>query len=123
VEALGTLTVIGQGNLEQARDFDRTHGKGLPALVDSKRRSYRVLGLTRGVTSTLGPASMLKGIRSVSRGFMQGTTQGDSFQQGGVLVLKRGGRPRYIYRSQFAGDHPAVETIVQEMEAAVSPRA
>lgn len=122
VEDSGELVIIGQGSLEQAQDFDRTHGKGLRALVDTRRRSYEVLGFTHGVTSTLGPASLLKGIRAASQGFMQGATQGDAFQQGGVLVVAAGGTPRYIYRSQFAGDHPAVATVIQEVEEAVKPR-
>ncbi|HEV3231139.1 MAG TPA: peroxiredoxin-like family protein [Candidatus Dormibacteraeota bacterium] len=117
-EALGNLVIVGQGSLEQGRDYDRTHGKGLAALVDSRRETYRVLGFTRGVASTLGPRSALASIRAASRGFVQSTTQGDAFQQGGTLVLAAGGRPVYFYRSQFAGDHTDVGTVLAKLAEA-----
>src|SRR5437899_11218436 len=98
-EALGNLVIIGQGSLDQGRDYDQTHGKGLSALVDTERKSYGVLGFVRGFSSTFGPRSTLASLRAASRGFIQGPTQGDAFQQGGVLVLAAGGRPVYFHRS------------------------
>ncbi|MHB8507420.1 MAG: peroxiredoxin-like family protein [Candidatus Dormibacteria bacterium] len=120
VAEAGNVVIIGQGTLAQAVDFDRTHGRGLQALVDTERTTYRILGYARGVVETLGPRAIGAGVRAASRGFIQGATQGDPFQQGGVLVVRAGGSPRYFYRSAFAGDHPDIRILTAELEAAIA---
>jgi hypothetical protein len=114
-ETLGRLVIVGQGSLEQARDFDQTHGHGLEALVDSDRESYSLLGFTRGIASTLGPRSTLASLRAAARGFVQGPVQGDAFQQGGTLILAAGGKPVFFYRSKFAGDHTDAATVLERL--------
>ena len=114
-EALGNLVIVGQGSLAQGQDYDKTHGKGLAALVDSERLTYQVLGFVRGLSSTFGPRSTLASMRAAAGGFVQGRTQGDAFQQGGTLVVARGGRPVYFQRSQFAGDHPDIEVVLAKL--------
>ncbi|GAC1584560.1 MAG: hypothetical protein NVS3B24_23720 [Candidatus Dormibacteria bacterium] len=112
VEKLANLAIVGNGTVAHAQDFARTHGKGLRSLVDSRRQTYRVLGFRRGVRHTLGPASLARGVDAMARGFRQVSTQGDPFQQGGTLVVARGGDPVMFERARFAGDHAALETIL-----------
>jgi hypothetical protein len=116
-EQVGNLVIIGNGNLDQARDFAQTHGKNLRSLVDTKKLTYQVLGFNWGVFRTMGAASVLRGIQTTARGFRQGRTQGDGLQLGGTLVLAKGGRPVYFQRSRYAGDHPPIEQVLAALTA------
>jgi len=117
-ERLGSLTIIGNGNLDQARDFQKTHGGTLRSLVDPRKQTYRLLGFRRGFRFTFGAPSVLRGAQTTARGFVQGATQGDAFQQGGTLVLAAGGRPVLFQRSRFAGDHPEIERVLAALRLA-----
>ncbi|MDQ6746852.1 MAG: hypothetical protein M3010_01905 [Candidatus Dormibacteraeota bacterium] len=118
VEKFGALAIVGNGTLAHARDFDRTHGKGLRSLVDTSRASYQALGFRHGVRYTLGPASMARGVDAMSRGFRQVSTQGDAFQQGGTLVVAAGGRPVLFQRARFAGDHASLADVLAAVRLA-----
>ena len=62
--------------------------------MDPRRRTYRHLGFKRGPGSTLlSLATMKHALRAWRKGFRQGATQGDPWQQGGVLVA--GGDSRH----------------------------
>ena len=111
VERYANLAIIGNGTLAHAQDFSRTEGRGLRSLVDSGKQTYKALGFRHGVRSTLGPASMARGADASARGFHQGSTQGDPFQQGGTLVVA-GGAPVLFQRSRFAGDHAPLEQVL-----------
>jgi hypothetical protein len=118
VKKYGNLAIVGNGTLAHAQDFDKTHGKGLRSLVDSKKQTYRALGFRHGVRYTLGPASLARGIDAMSRGFRQVNTQGDPFQQGGTLVVAAGGRPVLFQRARFAGDHASLEEVLAAVRIA-----
>lgn len=120
LDALGTLAIVGNGNVAQANDFDRTHGKGLRSLVDPDKSSYRALGFVRGLRATYHALAVVRGVRQSALGYRQGTTQGDAFQMGGTLVLAAGGRPVYFQRSAFAGDHPPLTDVLQAMREATA---
>ena len=119
-DKIGELVIIGQGTLAQAQDFDKTHGKGLHALVDTKRQTYKALGFVRSRLAILDPRSTVKGLEKASRGFTQGRTQGDAFQMGGTLVVKAGGSPTFFHRSAYPGDHPEVKEVLAELQAAAA---
>jgi hypothetical protein len=118
VQKFGNLAIVGNGTLAHAQDFDKTHGKGLRSLVDSKKATYKALGFRHGVRYTLGPASIARGVDAMSRGFRQVNTQGDPFQQGGTLVLAAGGRPVLFQRARFAGDHAGLEEVLAAVRLA-----
>jgi hypothetical protein len=117
-EKLGNLTIIGNGSPAHARDFRKTHGKGLRSMVDPHKQTYKVLGMRHGFRYTINAASVMRGAQTTARGFFQAETQGDAFQQGGTLVLARGGRPVFFYRSRFAGDHPSLEEVMAALRLA-----
>ena len=121
VEKLANLAIVGNGTLAHAQDFAKTHGKGLRSLVDSRKLTYKALGFRHGVRHTLGPASLARGVDAMSRGFRQVNTQGDPFQQGGTLVVARGGAPVLFERARFAGDHASLEEILAAVTMAAAP--
>jgi hypothetical protein len=120
LEKLGNFAIVGQGNVAQANDFDRTHGKGMRSLVDSERKSYRALGFVRSRTAVVHPLSIIRGIRNTAQGYIQTDVQGDGFQMGGTLVLAAGGSPVYFQRSAFPGDHPPLKEVLDAMKAAAA---
>jgi hypothetical protein len=118
VGKLANLAIVGNGTVAHAQDFEKTHGRGLRSLVDTRRESYKVLGFRHGVRYTLGPASLARGADAMARGFRQVNTQGDPFQQGGTLVVAAGGRPVLFERARFAGDHASLEHILAAVRMA-----
>lgn len=116
---LGNLAIVGNGTLAHARDFDRTHSKGvLRSLVDTDKKTYRALAMKHGASTTMTAASGLRALAALSRGHIQTSTKGDPLQQGGVLVVAAGGHPVFFQRSEFAGDHAGLEEILIALEQA-----
>lgn len=114
------LFFIGNGTPLMAKDFQEyMEIPQLPVWTDPKRQTYAHLGFKRGVLSVLDGALLKYARRALKAGFTQGRTQGDPVQQGGVLVVKRGGEVVYGYASATAGDHPPLdEVITKALEAA-----
>jgi peroxiredoxin len=115
LHALGARTVlIGTGSPAQARRFATERGLTVPVWVDTERTSYDRAGMVRGFGATLGNLSVWgHGLRAAQQGFRQGATAGDPWQNGGVLVVDGTGEVRWAFRSAVAGDHPAVDAIVE----------
>jgi hypothetical protein len=115
----GNLAIVGNGTLAHARDFDRTHSKGvLRSLVDTDKKTYRALAMKHGVRTTMTAAGGMRALAALSRGHIQSSTQGDPNQQGGVLVVAAGGQPVFFQRSEFAGDHAKLEEILIALKQA-----
>ena len=115
----GNLAIVGNGTVDHARDFDRTHSRGvLRSLVDTDKKTYHALSMKHGASSTMTAAGGLRALAALSRGHTQTTTKGDPYQQGGVLVVAAGGRPVFFQRSEFAGDHARLEEILIALEQA-----
>jgi peroxiredoxin len=113
IRALGAeLVVIGNGQPHQARAFREERDLRFPLLVDPELRAYRAAGLRRGVASTLGPKALAHGLRALRKGYVQGRTQGDPWQLGGVFVIAPGGQVAFSYVSREAGDHPEVSSVL-----------
>ncbi len=122
LDALGVnLVFIGSGLPAMADAFIEEQHLHNPVWTDPKRASYRFLGFKRGWRSLLNPAVLVYGLKTLAAGFRQRRTQGDPVQQGGVLVVKRGGELVYAYASATAGDHPKVETVLEQAKRAATP--
>ena len=97
--------MVSTGTPAMALDFQAQQGFGATTWVDERRRTYRHLGFKRGPGSTLlSLATMKHALRAWRKGFRQGTTQGDPWQQGGVLVVRAGGEAVLCFASEEAGD-------------------
>lgn len=102
-----------------AQDFREGQRVGATIWVDPKRSTYRHLGFKRGPGSTLfSLATSRHALRALSKGFFQGKTQGDPWQQGGVLVVGKGGQAVYCYASEEAGDMAPMKDVLAAARAA-----
>jgi hypothetical protein len=95
-----------------AADFQRERAPDLEVLVDPGREAYRALGLKHGLGATFSWATIQNAGRAWRKGFRQGRTQGDPWQQGGVFVVGPGPVTRFAHVSQASGDHPAIQDVL-----------
>jgi hypothetical protein len=100
------LVIVGNGWPAMAKDFAAK--AGLPAsatlLTDPSLQSYLAAGLKRSALLTLGPKGLIPFIRTWRKGFRQGRTKGDPWQQGGALVIGRGGQVLFRHVSTGPSD-------------------
>ena len=81
-----------------ADDFRQQQHLTSPVWVDLKKVTYRHLQFTRGQDKVLNARSAFNAVRALSKGHFQGSAQGlDTFQNGGVLVVKQGGECAYAF--------------------------
>ena len=110
------LVVVGSGRPWHARAFRDQHGLDFPLRVDPDLVAYRAAGLRRGAWRTLGPRVLARAARAFRKGFRQGEVQGDPWQQGGVFLVRAGGRVAWQHVSEEAGDHPSTEAIREALK-------
>jgi AhpC/TSA antioxidant enzyme len=113
------VAIIGNGLPPMAKAFARRMGLGDETLVltDPRRESYRRAGFRRGLFATLGPQTWRNILRAVRR-FGVRRTQGDPWQQGGTLVVARGGEVLFRYASAHQGDRPQPRDVVAALPRA-----
>ncbi len=107
IEAAGArLVIVGNGWPAMAKDFAAKAGlpAGVTLLTDPGLQSYAAAGLKRSALLTLGPRGWLPYLRTMKRGFRQGRTKGDPWQQGGALVVARGGKVLFRHVSTQPSD-------------------
>jgi hypothetical protein len=106
------LYIIGNGTPNFIAGFrEQTKYEG-PIYTDPSLASFKVAELKRGVTRTFDPRSLGKAASAFARGQRQGLTQGDPWQQGGVLVVAPGGEVKFHHASERPGDNATVDQIV-----------
>lgn len=112
------LIVIGNGSPQFIDGFRETTGWPGPVYTDPSLEVYNAAGLKRGVTTVLNARAALKALGALRGGRRQGRTQGDTWQQGGVLVISPSGDVIWAQVSEFAGDNAAPDTIIAALRAA-----
>ena len=100
--APASLAFVGNGLLGMAQDFAAQFQVTAPLYTDPKRESYKALGMQRAFG--LGLKSVSRGRRAMAAGFAQGRTQGDPWQQGGVVLFDAAGGVRWSSIDDGAGD-------------------
>jgi hypothetical protein len=103
------LVFVGNGAVPFAKHFREREVPGFKVYTDPSRESYRALGLKRSLLGTLGPRSLLAGMRATSAGHVQTSVEGDAFQLGGFFAVARGGEIRYAELYSSAGDRPDID--------------
>ena len=114
------LAVIGSGGPAMAKAFaERTK---LPAsmqlLSDPNLESFKLMGLHRSRLLTLNPFSLVLWIRALLKGHRQGRQAGDNWQQGGAVVLARGGEVLFRAASLAPGHHPSPRRLLASLPSA-----
>jgi hypothetical protein len=111
------LHVIGNGTPSFIVGFrDETRWTG-PVYTDPSLAVYKAAELKRGVTKTLDPRALGGTIRAFMRGGRQGRTQGDPWQQGGVLVIGTDGAVLWHQVSDRPGDNATGSQLVAAISA------
>lgn len=110
------LAAIGSGKPAQAREFVESFSFTGEMYVDPSLKTYKAFRLVRGVGRTLGPSSILRGFSAMKKGFRQGKSAGDLWQQGGMFVIDAGSHPGdqmlFAHRNQTAGDHADLNMVL-----------
>jgi hypothetical protein len=107
------MVAIGSGTPEQARVFVGKSKFAGEMYVDQDLRTYRAFNLVRGFWSTLGPASLWRGLAAMIKGFNQSRTAGDLWQQGGLFVMGPGRQMIFQHRNRVAGDHADTAAVLK----------
>ena len=103
--------VIGNGTPNFIEGFrDQTKYTG-PIYTDPSLAVYKAAELKRSAARTLDPRGLAGGVRAFFKGHRQGMTQGDAWQQGGVLVIAPDGTIKYQHASELPGDNATVAQI------------
>jgi hypothetical protein len=117
------LHVIGSGTPNFIAGFRETTKFDGSILSDPSLKSYQAAGLLRSGWRTFHPMAAVSAARALARGNMQGRTQGDNFQQGGVVVILPPGEIAYAHVSKHAGDNASGDEVATALEAALKPAA
>lgn len=118
LEAAGVaLVTIGSGNPEQAKKFVKSFYFTGEMYVDSRLTTYKAFNLNRGITRTLGPSSIKRGLSAMKEGFRQGKSAGDLWQQGGMFVIDPDSQPGsqmlFAHRNRAAGDQADLNAVLK----------
>lgn len=106
------VAAVGNGGPHFARAFVQERGVTFPVYVDPERVTYQAAGLKRGVAATLRLGTLKRGLRAVAGGHLQGSTQGDPWQQGGVFIIGPGEKMYLAFISEQTGQHPPIDDIL-----------
>lgn len=112
------IFVIGNGSPSFIAGFRDETGWAGPIYVDPSLEVYKAAGLKRGVLKTFNPAAAWRSIGTLRRGIRQGRTQGDPWQQGGVLVVAPSGDVLYTHASEGPGDNASADEILTALRSA-----
>lgn len=109
------LIVIGNGAPNFIAGFREQTGYTGPLYTDPSLKAYEAAHLERGVTKTLDPRSLGKSLKAFAQGHRQGLTQGDAWQQGGVLVIAPSGEVTWQHVSKRPGDNATGAEILRAL--------
>ena len=106
------LVIIGNGAPNFIAGFREQTKYDGPLYTDPSLATFKAAELRRGVTSTFDPRALGKTVSAFMSGHRQGRTQGDAWQQGGVLVVAPSGEVKWHRASERPGDNATVDEIL-----------
>lgn len=109
-----SIVGIGNGTALMAKDFAETFAIQFPLYTDPKRATYEYFGMKRSMG--LGLGTFWRGYKAGRKGFRQGPTQGDPWQQGGLVLLDVLGNIRWHYVEDGPGRHADLAMIRQAIQ-------
>jgi hypothetical protein len=114
---LPNLIMIGNGAPHFIAGFRETTGFAGPIYTDPTLAVYKAAELKRGAMTILKLRAAAATVGALRRGFRQSSIQGDSTQQGGVLVVAPDGRILYHHISEYPGDNASPDEIRSHLVA------
>ena len=111
------LIVIGNGAPHFIAGFRELTGYTGVLYTDPTLAAYEAAHLERGVTTVLNPRALMPTLKAFARGGKQGLTQGDTWQQGGVMVVAPDGTVLYHHASKRPGDNASPDDIVAALRS------
>ena len=73
--------------------------------------------MRHGALRTFSPLAIGPTVSALRAGFRQGKTAGHPWQQGGALVVAKGGEVKWSYASDDPGDHAPVHDALSALPA------
>jgi hypothetical protein len=110
------LAVIGSGDPVHFKEFREKTGYNGLLFSDPSLAAFSLLGFAGGITGVMSIRSVFNAVSAFRQGHRQGAVQGSALQLGGAIVIDVSGAVRYYYASAKAGDHPAVEDLIQAVD-------
>lgn len=110
------LYIIGNGTPNFIEGFrDKTNYDG-PLYTDPSLAAFKAAQLKRSMAANLNPLGIGRALRAVSRGHLQGRTQGDAAQQGGLVVVAPDGEVKYHHVSSGPGDLAPMGEVLRALQ-------
>jgi hypothetical protein len=103
-ETGAVVHVIGNGSPSFMAGFREETGWTGPLFTDPSLEVFKAAELHRGVGSTIDPRGWFNATKAMKYGQRQGRIQGDTWQQGGVLIVTPSGDVKWHCASKRAGD-------------------
>ena len=116
-----TVAVIGVGATYFAKGFDDEFGlsrDGAQVLTDPSRKVFDEAGMKRGAFRTFNPAGLFTTIGTLARGHRQRGVKGDPWQQGGALVIRKGGEIVFQHNDPAPGEQVDLKKLLEATLAA-----
>jgi peroxiredoxin len=109
------VVIVGCGDRTSIAGFVERHrleDKDVVIVTDATLEAQRLAGLERSAWSAFGPRAMVGFVALVLRGYSHRAPDGDVYQQGGTLLVQKGGTVVFADRSRALGEHaPLVEVV------------
>lgn len=112
------MIVIGNGAPHFIAGFREITKYDGPLYTDPSLAVFQAAELKRGVGTVLNIGAGIATLKAFGRGGKQGATQGDNWQQGGVLVIATDGTIKWHHASERPGDNATIEPILASLRAA-----
>jgi peroxiredoxin len=119
IKAYGAeLYAIGNGAPPFAEAFREEMGVSFPLLTDPERSSYQAFGMRRSPLDMVSPRLLLASLRARKAGHKQTAVRGDAMQNGGVVVVKKGGDVVYRHVERTSGDLAPMDEVMAALRRA-----
>ncbi len=107
------VVLVGLGNRDESEKFRKEFAPYYKIICDPEKDLFRAYGLSRGtIAGMVSPGIFIKGLRTLSQGYMPGIPRGDVFQLAGVFMIDTRGNVRYSRYSRNIADYPPVEALL-----------
>ena len=116
LEALGIrVVIIGCGSKDSIAGFverQRLDGQPVTIVTDPTLEAQKRAELVRSAWSIFGPRALWDFVALIFRGYEHRAPDGDVYQQGGTLLVKKGGSVVFADRGRSLGDHAPLVDVV-----------